>query len=663
MIEYLRLILQPAHAFSTVSCVLILTAGTEPMACGQERNRTAGPPKPPSNEPAARPPEVSQWLQKRRDQQASAAKQASAFHGFQFSDRCKESGIRFEHHAVADANKNYKAIHYDHGTGLAVADVDGDGGLDIYFVSQLGGNELWRNLGNGRFENITGNAGVGLSDRISVSAAFADIDNDGDPDLFVTTVRFGNVLFENLGGGRFRDVTREAGLGYVGHSSGAVFLDFDNDGLLDLFVTNVGRYTTDTKGPGGYFVGMSDGFKGHLYPERSEQSLLYKNLGARKFKDVSREMNLAHAAWSGDATFVDLNQDGFSDLYVLNMQGDDHYYENEGGKRFVEKTAAYFPKTPWGAMGIKFFDFNQDGRMDVFITDMHSDMTDQQTRLSKSNVGLDFEKKKSEAWCTEQWTDAYLQGGSNNLFGNAFYFNQGQGRFAEVSDQIGAETLWPWGLSVADVNADGYEDAFVTAGMGFGFRYAVNSLLLNDAGKRFFDTELLLGIEPRHQGRTDKLAFVLDCSGEDKDHRLCAGRNGKVPVHETLSSRSSAIFDLDNDGDLDIVTNEMNDRPQVLVSNLSEKKRIHFVKISLVGVRSNRDGLGATVQVHAGGRTLTQQHDGKSGYLSQSSMPLYFGLGESDRVERIGVSWPSGAKQLLETNLALNTMITIKENL
>jgi enediyne biosynthesis protein E4 len=612
--------------------------------------------------PPTRPPDVMQWLQKRHDQQANAAKQAQVFHGFQFSDRLKESRIAFEHHAVADANKNYKAIHYDHGTGLAIADVDGDGALDIYFVSQLGGNELWRNLGHGQFENITGTAGVGLANRVCVSAAFADADNDGDPDLFVTTVRFGNVLFANLGNGRFRDVTAEAGLSHVGHSSGAVFFDFDNDGLLDLFVANVGRYTTDAKGAGGYFVGMSDGFKGHLYPERSEQSLLYKNLGGLKFKEISTDMNLRHTAWSGDATFADLNRDGFSDLYVLNMQGDDHYYENEGGRRFVEKTAAHFPKTPWGAMGIKFFDFNQDGLMDLFVTDMHSDMTDQQTRMSKSAVGTDFEKKKSEAWCTAQWTDAYLQGGSNNLFGNAFYLNQGQGRFEEVSDAVGAETLWPWGLSVADVNADGFEDVFITAGMGFGFRYAVNSLLLNDGGKRFFESEFLLGIEPRSAGRTDKLAFVLDCSGPDKEHKLCAGRTGKVPVRETVSSRSSAIFDLDNDGDLDIVTNEMNDRPQVLLSNLSEKKPIHFLKIKLAGVRSNRDGLGATVKVRAGGKTFTQQHDGKSGYLAQSSVPLYFGLGESERIERVEVSWPSGSTQIVETNLAINATITIKES-
>src|SRR5205823_11974856 len=134
--------------------------------------------------------------------------------------------------------------------------------------------------------------------QIAVTASFADIDNDGDPDLFVTTVRHGNHLFENLGQGRFRDITKEAGLDYTGHSSGAVFFDFDNDGLLDLFLVNVGIYTSDEKGRGGFYLAYPDAFASHLKPERSEASILYRNLGGGKFKDVSKEMNLQHRGWS-----------------------------------------------------------------------------------------------------------------------------------------------------------------------------------------------------------------------------------------------------------------------------------------------------------------------------------------------------------------------------
>ena len=444
-------------------------------------------------------PKVLEKMQERKAQQEAAAKQFHAFYDFQFADRTKESGITFRSHAVMDAAKTYKKAHYDHGSGIAVADVFGDGLLDIYFVDQLGQCQLWRNLGHGQFTNITESAGVGMEGKVCVGAAFADVDNDGLPDLFVTTVKFGNVLFHNLGKGKFKDVTKEAGLDYVGHSSGAVFFDFDNDGLLDLFLVNVGNYTTAEKNRDGSYVAREDAFAGHLYPERTEHSILYKNMGGLKFKDVTKEMKLTYDGWSGDASFCDLNGDGWPDLYVLNMQGDNHFFENQQGKGFVDKTTNYFPKTPWGAMGIKFFDFNNDGLMDLYITDMHSDMTFRHTTLAES-FDPQYEKAKSDQWCGVYRKDSWLKGRTNfdhTLFGNAFYRNEGHGVFREVSDQLGVETYWPWGVSVGDLNADGYDDIFVAQGMGYPFRYGMNSVLLNDGGQRFFDAEFLLGVEPR----------------------------------------------------------------------------------------------------------------------------------------------------------------------
>src|SRR5215468_3529859 len=294
----------------------------------------------------------------RKAAQEKAAKEWSVSHDFHYTDRVAESGITFVHHATEDSTKYYKPNHYDHGTGIAVADVDGDGLPDIYFVNQLGGNELWKNLGNGKFKNITKEAGVALADRVSVAASFADFDNDGDEDLFVTTVRGGNALFENDGKGHFKDITKEAGVDLAAHSSGAVFFDYDNDGLVDLLVCNVGRYTIDQKGPDGAYVGLADAFMGHLHPDRFEYPVLYRNLGHNRFKDVTAEVGLKPQGWAGDAAVADLNGDGWPDVFVLNMQGHGHYFENQRGRAFVDKTSEYFPRTPWGAMGIKFFDFD-----------------------------------------------------------------------------------------------------------------------------------------------------------------------------------------------------------------------------------------------------------------------------------------------------------------
>jgi enediyne biosynthesis protein E4 len=588
-------------------------------------------------------------LSARKDAQLETANSFHVFHDFQFTDQLPETGITFKNKIVNDAGKNYKLVHYDHGNGMAVADVDNDALYDIYFVTQLGTCELWKNQGNGKFQNITEASGTGLTDKVAVSASFADIDNDGDDDLYVTTVKQGNVLFENDGKGHFKNISKESHLDYVGHSSGAVFFDYNNDGLLDLFLVNVGQYTTDQKGPGGYFVGMDHAFEGHLMANKSERSILFKNLGKNRFADVSQQVQLMDTSWSGDASFNDLNHDGYPDLYVLNMQGDDHFYENAKGSQFVDKTNKFFPKTPWGTMGIKFFDYNNDGLIDLMLTDMHSDMSQQ--------VGPDKEKLKSDM----KWPDQVLQGGENNIFGNAFYKNLDNGKFEEISDKIGVEDYWPWGLSVGDLNADGYQDMFITASMNFPFRYGINSLLLNDNGETFKDSEFILGVEPRRDGRTHTYWFDLDCLGEDKNHSYCQSLPpDNYTIMGTLGSRSSVIFDLDNDGDLDLVTNDFNSEPQVFISDLTAKKEIHFIKVQLAGKTSNRNGLGATVRVSAGGINYTQYNDGKSGYLSQSDLPLYFGLAQSAEIDQVEVQWPSGKKSVIQKP-KINSLIRIEE--
>ena len=588
-------------------------------------------------------------LRERSDLQFSTLDQFKVFHEFSFMNKVDESGVTFSHKIVDDAALDYKAVHYDHGNGISIADVDNDDLLDILFVSQMGGNELWRNTGNGRFENITEMAGVGLQDRVNVAASFADIDNDGDEDLYVTTVRMGNVLFENNGEGIFKNISRQAGLDYNGHSSGAIFFDYDRDGLLDLFLSNVGMYTSNKKGRSGYFIGLADAFSGHMMAHRAERSILYKNLGDNKFSDISEKVKLIDLSWTGDATFTDFNKDGYPDLYVLNMQGDDHYYENNSGVFFVDETNRYFPKTPWGSMGVKSFDYNNDGALDLFITDMHSDMT--------STPKHDREKKKSDI----DIHDSMWQDGSNNIFGNAFYKNSSNGDFMEVSGDVGVENFWPWGVGSGDVNADGYEDIFITSSMNFPYRYGVNSLLLNNLGEKFLDSEFILGIEPRKNGEFAKEWFTLDCSDPNSRRPPCKDKEGFSKVMGALGSRSSAIFDLENDGDLDIVTNDFNSGPQIFVSDLNNKKEVNYLKIDLVGTKSNSNALGAIVKVYLKSKTLTKYKDGKSGYLSQSQIPLYFGLGKEEKVEKIEIIWPSGEVQSLSKDIPVNSIFIVKE--
>jgi len=618
------------------------------------------------DERTAVPVEVldEQFEDPRKQQQIETAKQSKLFTDFSFSDQLADSGITFSHKIIDDVGVSYKAVHYDHGNAIAIADVDSDGLLDLYFTTLAGSNELWRNIGGGKFENITDAAGLRIDDKIGMGASFADIDNDGDPDLYITSVRMGNQLFENDGRGRFKDITERSGTGITAHSSASVFFDYDRDGLLDLFVTNVGKYTADevltttlytekgqVNSPYRYYVGYKDAFAGHLKPERAERSVLFKNVGNNTFKDVTEDLNLIDTSWTGDAVVIDANNDAWPDLYVLDMQGNDEYYENQQGKKFVLKSREVFPKTPWGAMGAVPFDYDNDGDLDLYITDMHSDM--------REHIGIPREKLKAN----NTDPDSFLRSGGNSIFGNAFYRNDGNGKYTEISDQIGLENYWPWGPGSGDLNADGYEDLFVASSMAYPFRYSINSVFLNDKGRRFVDSEYALGIEPRRNNKRAAPWFEIDCAGLHKGHAGCLGSEtpGRTVVWGAVGTRSSAIFDLDNDGDQDIVTLEFNQPPQVLISNLSEQANIVYLKVGLQGRKSNKSGIGALVRVFAGEEVFTKQNDGKSGYLAQSDYPMYFGLGQHHKVSKIEVVWPSGITQTIDKDIKLNTEMLISE--
>ena len=312
-------------------------------------------------------------------------------------------------------------------------------------------------------------------------------------------------------------------------------------------------------------------------PSAPSKASLFHNVDGRRFVDVSATTGLVVSRLVGRRLPGGRQRRRLARPLCANMQGDDAYYENARGSAFLDKSRVVFPKTPFGSTGIAVFDFNNDGRSDVLVTDMHSDMYE---------VSAPQEEKLKPRY---NLPESFLKTEGRSLFGNALFRNKGGGPFDEVADQTGVETFWPWGVSVGDLNADGFEDVFVTGGMNFPFRYGVNSVLLNDRGEKFLDSEFVLGVEPRRNGRTATPWFEADCDAPTADGEPCRGcedRTGRVVVWGALASRSAVVFDLDDDGDLDVVTNDFGSEPMVLISDLAQvKPDLHYLKVCAGRVR------------------------------------------------------------------------------
>jgi hypothetical protein len=308
-------------------------------------------------------------------------------------------------------------------------------------------------------------------------------------------------------------------------------------------------------------------------------------------------------------------------------------------------------KTPFGGIGAKVFDYNNDGLLDLYIVDMHSDMW----------MGVDFqhaseEKAKrfetrsfdrffgplyyesAQARKEEQRVEDMLGYDRDEvLFGNGFYQNQGGGLFEEATAELNLETFWPWGIAAGDFDNDGSVDLFLASGMGYPFYYWPNYLLMNNRRGTYIDSGLEFGVEPPSAGQFLEQTI---------DGQSCP-----------RSSRCAATGDFDGDGRLEIIVNNFNHEPYFLRNSFA---RQNYVAFRLTGTRSNRDAVGAVVKLFLGNSILVRQVDAASGYLSHSSKDLHFGLGHSTSIEKIEITWPSGTVQTL-VDIELNQLHEIRE--
>jgi hypothetical protein len=526
--------------------------------------------------------------------------------GFRFVDVAAEAGIDFRHQNGAEG-KRYLPETY--GSGVAFLDFDGDGLLDLYLVNggRLPGlsaapeatNALYRNEGSGRFGDVTEAAAVG--DRgYGMGVAVGDYDNDGDPDLYATN--FGaNALYRNEGSGRFGDATEAAGVGDRGWSTSAAFADVDLDGDLDLFVGNYLDYPTQD--PRVCRVGNSEE---RLYcdPRKfaGQVDRLYLNEGASgdwSFVDRTEEYGLLSTEGKElGVVFGDYDADGDPDLYLANDMAPNMLYRNDGD-RFVEKGLASGTS------------LNDEGGVEAGMgVDMADADGDGRLDLFVTNF---------------QWES------------NTLYRNLGNGFFFDATVLAGitkaSMAYLGFGTGFFDVDNDGDLDLFIANG------HVYDNVEKVDRAASYAQRNQLL----ENQGRG---SFVE--------------RGDRGPGLELVQvSRGAAFGDMDNDGDVDIAVNNANDRPALLRNDGGNTGG--WLGLELRGVASNRDAIGARVEVRVGDRVLVREVRRSASYLSASDPRLLIGLGDRERAERVQISWPTGAVQVLE-KVPGNQYLVIAEN-
>jgi hypothetical protein len=526
-----------------------------------------------------------------------------------FVDATEKSGIKFLHRAP---HTSRKYLIETMGSGVALFDCDNDGRLDIFFangapysdptpkgfIPEKTGpqdwNRMFRQKADGTFEDITEKAGLkGVG--YSMGVAVSDYDNDGNEDLFVTGYG-GNRLYRNNGNCTFTDVTDQAGVGGSGWSSSATWVDLDNDGLLDLVVARYVEWDWNDLWCGEH----REGYRGYCHPDVFQpiSMLIYHNDGHGHFTEVAHKLGLDVPAKALGIAIADYDQDGRIDIFVANDSMPEFLFHQKKDGTFEEvglesEVAVNSEGKTYAGMGVDFADYNNDGWPDLVITDL-----------------------------------------ANQRY--ALYRNLGDGTFdyASFTSGLGGMTMLHsgWSLRFMDYDNDGWKDLLIAQGHD-----------LDTIEKSFPQLHYR---EPMMLARNTGARFV-DVSGISSEI-----------FHDAWVGRGMAIGDINNDGRIDAVVSTNGGAPHLLL-NMTETPN-HWTTMKLVGHKSNRDAIGAQVKVTTKLGSQWGTVTASSGYMSASDPRLHFGLGATAAIDRIEIRWPSGIQQVLTSQMA-NRQITIDE--
>jgi len=530
--------------------------------------------------------------------------------GFSFKEVAAEAGLSAT--TVFGGKEANRYLLETTGTGVALFDYDGDGFLDVFLVNgtTLEGfpkgqepiNHLFRNRGNGTFEDVTARAGVGASGW-GQGACTGDYDNDGHEDLYVTY--YGqNRLYHNRGDGTFEDVTARAGLldKRTRWGTGCAFLDYDRDGRLDLLAANyidldLARAPTPDSGLCRY-----KGVKVACGPPglTGGKNVLFHNRGDGTFEDVSDKSGITKASgtYGLGVSTLDFDDDGWVDAYVANDSNPSALYRNNHDGTFtdvaVTSGCAYSQDgKPQAGMGVAIGDYDHNGTMDIFKTNFAGDTS-------------------------------------------TLYANSGQGFCDDrtFAAGIGVNTRWlGWATAFVDLGNDGWLDLFLANG-------------------HVYPEVAQLKTEAAYAQR--KVVYVNRGNGRFEDVTEQLG----APATTPRAARGAAFGDVDNDGDVDIVISNVNAPPDLFRTDTEAGR--HWLLVKLTGTTSNRSAIGARVGCTAGGMTQWEEVRGGGSYISQNDLRVHFGLGETTKVDRLWVRWPSGLEEEWR-ELAADQILPLRE--